>query len=59
LAGIELDTDAELAACPPPPGAVAEVTNDDRFTGGRLAVVQRAELLSWLAEYGVDVGADC
>jgi len=57
LAEVELGTDAELAACPPPPGAVAEVTSDDRFTGGRLAVARRAELLSWLAEYGVHADA--
>ena len=56
LAEVELATDAELAACPPPPGTVAEVTSDDRFTGGRLAVASRAELLSWLAEFGVDAG---
>jgi CYTH domain-containing protein len=55
LAEVELDTEADLAACPPPPGSVAEVTCDDRFTGGRLAVTPRAELLSWLAEYGVTV----
>ena len=46
-----------LAACPPPPGTVAEVTSDDRFTGARLAVASRAELLSWLAEFGVDADA--
>jgi CYTH domain-containing protein len=55
LAEVEMGTDADLAACPPPPGSVAEVTCDDRFTGGRLAVTPRAELLSWLAEYGVRV----
>jgi len=57
LAEVELGTDAELAACPPPPGAVAEVTTDDRFTGGRLAVARRAELLAWLAGYGVHAAA--
>jgi hypothetical protein len=54
-AEVELDTDADLAACPPPHGSVAEVTCDDRFTGGQQAVTPRAELLSWLAEYGVTV----
>lgn len=53
LAEVEMGSDAELAACPPPPGSVAEVTCDDRFTGGRLAVTPRAELLSWLAGYGI------
>jgi CYTH domain-containing protein len=56
LAEVELTSDADLAACPPPPGAVAEVTDDERFTGGRLAVTPRAELLSWLAEFGLGGG---
>jgi hypothetical protein len=34
-----------------------KLTSDDRFTGGRLAVARRAELLAWLAEYGVDAAA--
>jgi hypothetical protein len=55
LAEVELPTDAGLAACPPPPGSVAEVTSDERFTGGRLAVTPRPELLAWLAEYGLTV----
>ena len=53
LAEVELPSDADLAACPAPPGSVADVTADDRFTGGRLAVTRRAELLGWLAEYGL------
>jgi hypothetical protein len=57
LAEVELGSDDELTACPPPEGSVAEVTSDDRFTGGRLAVTPRAKLLSWLAEYGVSPGA--
>jgi hypothetical protein len=55
LAEVEMHTDADLAACPPPPGSVAEVTSDARFTGGRLAVTRRPELLAWLAEYGLTV----
>lgn len=58
LAEIELGSDADLAACPPPPGSVAEVTCDDRFTGGRLAVTPRAELLGWLAEFGLGPGGN-
>jgi hypothetical protein len=58
LAEVELRSDADLAACPPPPGSVAEVTSDDRFTGGRLAVTPRVELLGWLAEFGLAVQAD-
>jgi len=55
LAEAELGSDADLAACPPPAECVAEVTCDDRFTGGRLAVTPRAELLGWLAEFGLAV----
>ncbi len=58
LAEVELGSDAELAACPAPAGSVAEVTSDDRFTGGRLAVTPRAELLGWLAEFGLPAHGD-
>jgi CYTH domain-containing protein len=58
LAEVEMPTDAGLAACPPPPGSVAEVTSDERFTGGRLAVTRRPELLAWLAEFGLTVQDD-
>jgi hypothetical protein len=58
LAEVELPTDAGLAACPRPAGSVAEVTSDARFTGGRLAVTRRPELLAWLAEFGLTVQDD-
>jgi CYTH domain-containing protein len=41
LAEIELPLDAEPAA--PPPLMVADVTEDDRFSGSRLAVLTRSE----------------
>jgi CYTH domain-containing protein len=53
LAEAEFATDEEAASFRPPPGSIAEVTDDPRFTGGRLARTERAELLAWLAEYGV------
>ncbi|HST84695.1 MAG TPA: hypothetical protein VLL08_23355 [Kineosporiaceae bacterium] len=34
------------------PHCITEVTDDVRFTGGRLASTDRSELLSWLAEFG-------
>lgn len=58
LAEVEGGSDADLAARPPPPGSLAEVTCDDRFTGGRLAVTPRAELLGWLAGFGLAVPGD-
>jgi hypothetical protein len=58
LAEVELGSDADLAACPAPARSVAEVTADDRFTDGRLAVTPRAELLGWLAGFGLEQGGD-
>jgi len=40
-----------------PPFLVCEVTGDRRFIGGSLVSATRAELLSWLSEYGIKI--DC
>ena len=56
LAEAEFDSDASAQEFAVPPFAVAEVTDDPRFTGGRLVAATRAELREWLAGYGV--GAD-
>ncbi|GAA1785733.1 hypothetical protein GCM10009682_04710 [Luedemannella flava] len=53
LAEAEFDDDASLRAFEPPAGVVAEVTDDPRFTGGRLVRAARVEVREWLAEYGV------
>lgn len=53
LAEAEFATDQDMHAFEPPSGIVAEVTDDPRFTGGRLVRAQRADLVSWLAEYGI------
>jgi len=53
LAEAEFTTDHEASCFRPPPDSVAEVTDDPRFTGGRLARTQRHELLTWLSEYGI------
>jgi CYTH domain-containing protein len=53
LAEAEFGTDEEARSFRPPSGSVAEVTDDARFTGGRLVRTSRRELLHWLAEYGV------
>lgn len=42
LAEIDLGPDEPLL--PPPPGAIVEVTFDDRYTGGYLAMASNAEL---------------
>jgi CYTH domain-containing protein len=53
LAEAEFDTASEAHAFAPPDYVIAEVTDDPRFTGGRLARASRSELLSWLGEYGI------
>ncbi len=53
LAEAEFGTDEEARSFTPPAGCVAEVTDDRRFTGGRLVRASRRDLLGWLAEYGL------
>ncbi|SHH84638.1 CYTH domain-containing protein [Streptomyces sp. 3214.6] len=53
LAEAEFDDDAEALAFVPPAECLAEVTDDVRFTGGRLVRASRRELSEWLAEYGL------
>ncbi|MFF7631929.1 hypothetical protein ACFZB9_02065 [Kitasatospora sp. NPDC008050] len=55
LAEAEFTSDEAAEAFRQPAGAVAEVTADARFTGGRLVRTGRAELLGWLAGYGIAV----
>jgi hypothetical protein len=53
LAEAEFDSAAELHAFTPPACAVAEVTRDPRFTGGRFAVMSADELTTLLREFGI------
>ncbi len=53
LAEAEFTCDEEALAFVPPAECVAEVTDNARFTGGRLVGTSRQELLTWLAEYGI------
>lgn len=53
LGEAEFADDDEARSFAPPAGCVAEVTDDVRFTGGRLVVASRGDLLGWLAEYGL------
>jgi CYTH domain-containing protein len=53
LAEAEFSTDEEAESFVPPAECVAEVTDDARFTGGRLVETSRAELLHRLREYGI------
>jgi CYTH domain-containing protein len=54
MADVEFSTDEEAQLFPRPPAAVAEVTDDPRFTGGSLVRARRRDLLAWLADYGIE-----
>jgi CYTH domain-containing protein len=58
LAEAEFTTDEAAETFEPPADIVAEVTADPRFTGGRLVRAGRADLLSWLREYGIELPPD-
>ena len=51
---IEFETREEEKRFRLPTEAVAEVTLDVRFTGGRLALTQRPDLLAILADFGLE-----
>lgn len=53
LAEAEFTSDEEADDFTPPAGCVAEVTDDIRFTGGRLVTAGPGDLLGWLAAYGL------
>jgi CYTH domain-containing protein len=55
MADLEFSTDDAAQSFPFPQVAVAEVTDDTRFTGGNLVRSRRRDLLAWLAEYGIEL----
>lgn len=55
LAEAEFISAAEASALILPSFIVCEVSDDIRFTGGRLVTVSGQELESWLAEYGIQL----
>jgi CYTH domain-containing protein len=55
LAEVEFESDAAMRAFVAP-AAVAEVTRDQRFTGGRLASTTRDELAAILLSFGLRLG---
>ncbi len=56
LAEVEFDSAEAAEAFVAPSFAVAEVTTDERFTGGRLARATREDINSWLLEQGLRIG---
>jgi CYTH domain-containing protein len=55
LAEAEFDSPSEADAVAIPDYVICEVSEDDRFTGGRLVCATRPELTRWLGEYGIDI----
>jgi CYTH domain-containing protein len=53
LAEAEFSSAAGASELILPPFLVQEVSEDHRFTGGRLVTASKRELQSWLAEYGI------
>lgn len=53
LAEVEFDSDESMQVFEPPPFVVAEVTGDERFTGGRLASMTSAGLAELLSSFDV------
>jgi hypothetical protein len=53
LAEVEFDAAEAMHAFAPPSWAVAEVTRDVRFTGGRLATTSSGELTALLLAFGI------
>ena len=56
LVMVEVDGDPDLGPAAVGLSAVAEVTADERLTGGALAVASRPEVRGTLAAYGVEPG---
>ena len=57
LAEAEFESEEAMVAFTAPEEAVAEVTADERFTGGQLARTARAELTRHLNTFGLQLGA--
>lgn len=53
LAECEASSAVDLARCSPPSGTLAEVTEDERFTGGRLVTTTAEELGALLAPFAI------
>jgi putative acetyltransferase len=53
LADIEFDTDDARQSFQAPPWAIADVTHDVRFTGGRLVETTSTQLLDLLTTFGI------
>lgn len=57
LAEAEFSSDEEAASLHLPAFVGNEVSNDIRFTGGNIVKASRAEVATWVAEYGITLNA--
>ena len=55
LAEVEFDSASEADSLVIPSFVASEVTEDVRFTGGRLVHASRQDVQDWVAEYGVEL----
>ena len=51
LAEIESYSEVEISPLPVPEFAISEVTDDQLFTGGKLAELSKDEFQAWLADW--------
>jgi len=56
LAEAEFDSASAASALTLPSFLLGEVSEDSRFTGGRLVTASREELREWLREFGIPLG---
>jgi CYTH domain-containing protein len=56
LAEAEFESAAAAGALAIPSFLLREVSDDDRFTGGRLVHASRQDVRSWLSDYGIALG---
>lgn len=54
LAEVSFDTDEELDDYPRPPFAIADVTNNELFTGGKLCQISFADIREAIKQTGLD-----
>jgi CYTH domain-containing protein len=57
LGEAEFDSAAAAEALTPPSFIGAEVSGDNRFTGGRLVRASRQDIQAWLLDYGIRLGS--
>jgi CYTH domain-containing protein len=53
LAEVSFETDEELDSFPPPPFAIADVTNHDMFTGGKLCELTFEDIRNEIMRIGI------